>query len=578
MTEFDLVVRGGIVVDGHGGEPFTGDIAIEGGVIRQVGRVPGRGHRELDVDGAVVAPGFVDIHTHYDAQVTWDSRMLPSSWHGVTTAVMGNCGVGFAPAADGNRGRLIELMEGVEDIPGVAMQDGLTWQWQSFPDFLDYLEPRRFDVDVACQLPHAALRVQVMGERAAAYAAATDSDVAEMARLAAEAVDAGAIGFSTSRSINHKSTSGEIIPSYEASERELVEIARAIGATHKGVLQVANDYDDLDRDFRLFRAMARASGRPLSLSVAHDRSKPERSQQILDRITQANDDGLTVKAQVPARSIGFLLGLQCTLHPFIMNSVWAEELSALPAAEQARRMHDPALRERILAAQSAELNRNVIGGRRVQQWEQMHELSDPPDYEPSPQRSVASIARRTGRTPAEVAYDMLIGDQGRAMLYVLATGYANGRLDVEREMLVHRYTLPGLSDGGAHVGTICDASFPTFLLQHWVRDRDGERLSLPFAVQRQARDTARAAGLPDRGTLRPGQKADLNVIDIDRLRVHRPEMHFDLPAGGKRLLQRVDGFRHTVVSGLETYRDGQPTGELPGRLQRSRVRDPAEAA
>ena len=578
MTEFDLVVRGGVVVDGSGGDPFTGDIAIEGGVIRQVGRVAGRGHRELDADGAVVAPGFVDIHTHYDAQSTWDSRMQPSSWHGVTTAVMGNCGVGFAPAVSGNHDRLIELMEGVEDIPGVAMQEGLTWQWESFPDFLDYLDQRRFDIDVACQLPHAALRVQVMGERAAAYAAATDSDVAEMARLAAEAVDAGAIGFSTSRTINHKSTSGEIIPSYEASERELVEIARAIGATNKGVLQVANDYDDLDRDFRLFRAMATASGRPLSLSVAHDRRRPELSRQILDRITEANNDGLTIRAQVPVRSIGYLLGLQCTLHPLIMNPVWIAELSALPAAEQARRMQDPALRERILAGQSAELNQNVIGGRRVQQWEQMHELSDPPDYEPSPQTSVASIARRSRRAPIEVAYDVLIGAEGRAMLYILATGYENGRLDVERDMLVHRHTIPGLSDGGAHVGTICDASFPTFLLQHWVRDRDGDRLSLAFAVQRQARDTARAAGLTDRGTLSTGKKADLNVIDMDRLQVHRPEMHFDLPAGGKRLLQRVDGYRHTVVSGVDTYRDGRPTGELPGRLQRSRVRPRAEGA
>lgn len=316
----------------------------------------------------------------------------------------------------------------------------------------------------------------------------------------------------------------------------------------------------------------------MSLSVAHDRNKPERCQQILGRITKANDDGLTVRAQVPVRSIGYLLGLKCTLHPFIMNSVWIEELSALPAPEQAHRMQDPALRARILAVQSAELNQNLIGGRRVQQWEQMHELSDPPDYEPSPQTSVASIARRTGRTPIEVAYDVLIGDEGRAMLYILATGYENGRLDVERDMLAHRHKIPGLSDGGAHVGTICDASFPTFLLQHWVRDRDGERLSLPFAVQRQARDTARAAGLTDRGTLSAGQKADLNVIDIDRLHTHRPEMHFDLPAGGKRLLQRVDGYRHTVVSGIETYRDGRPTGELPGRLQRSRVRPPAEVA
>ena len=371
MAAFDLVIRAGTVVDGDGGDPFVADVAISDSVIREVGRIVGRGYREVDAGGAVVAPGFVDIHTHYDGQSTWDNRLQPSSWHGVTTAVMGNCGVGFAPVIPTDRDRLVELMEGVEDIPGVALTEGLSWEWESFPDYLDYLDGRQFDIDVGSQLPHAALRVHVMGERAAAYASATDEEIREMARLAVTAVDAGALGFTTSRSLNHKSTSGEVIPSYEAAERELIEIARAIGTTRKGVLQVANDYEDLDRDFRLFRGMAQASHRPLSLSLAHDRNKPDRSHQILDRITAANDDGLRMKAQVPVRSIGFLLGLQCTLHPLITNDVWVAELGGLSPAEQALRMHDAALRKRILAAQTSELNTSLVGGRRVQQWAEM---------------------------------------------------------------------------------------------------------------------------------------------------------------------------------------------------------------
>jgi N-acyl-D-aspartate/D-glutamate deacylase len=447
------------------------------------------------------------------------------------------------------------------------MEAGLTWDWESFPDYLDALEKREYDLDIAAQVPHAALRVQAMGERAAAHEQATPAEIAEMARLAREAVQAGAVGFTTSRSLNHKSVSGELTPSYDASFDELVAIARAVGETGKGSLQLITDYPDMDADFHLMREMVRASGRPLSVSLTHRSSEPNRYREVLKRITAANDAGLAIKAQVGSRGIGALLGLQCTLNPFIVNPVW-KTLADLPIAEQAARMSEPALKAQILAAHTEAIIPNVIGGWLAQTWDQMFELSDPPNYEPSAEMSIAAISRRTGRTPQEVAYDVMLGDEGRAMLYV-GFGWTNGSLDIQHELLSYDYSLPGLSDGGAHVGTICDGSFPTMLLQHWVRERDGDRLELPFVVQRQARDTARAVGMTDRGQLAPGFKADLNVIDLDRLHVHRPEMHFDLPGGGKRLLQRVDGYAHTFVGGVETYREGVATDALPGRLVRS---------
>jgi N-acyl-D-aspartate/D-glutamate deacylase len=566
MAEYDLVIRGGLVVDGNGGVPAHADVGIEGGLIREVGCISGSGRREVDAGGAVVAPGFVDLHTHYDGQATWDERMQPSSWHGVTTVVMGNCGVGFAPAAPADRERLVELMEGVEDIPGAAMTEGLTWEWESFADYLDALSMRKFDTDIGAQVPHAAVRVNVMGDRAAAFEVASADEIARMARIASDAVAAGALGFSTSRTLNHKSVSGELTPSYDASVRELVEIARAIGRTGKGVLQLITDYPDLDADFDLMRQMVAASGRPLSVSlVKRTNDEPGYYNQVLNRITAANEEGLPIRAQVAARPVGALLGLQCTLHPFIMNPVW-REIADAPLSEQVARMSDPVTKARILAAQTAEVVPNIIGAKIVQRWDIMYELTDPPSYEPSHRQTVKAIADRAGREPLDVAYDMMLRDDGRAMLQCLS-GYA-GTLDDHYAMLTHPYTLPGLSDGGAHVGTICDGSFPTTLLQHWVRDRAGARLPLEYVVQRQARDTARAVGLTDRGELAPGFRADVNVVDLDRLTLRRPEMHFDLPGGGKRLLQRVDGYRHTFVRGVETYRDGEPTGELPGRLAR----------
>jgi N-acyl-D-aspartate/D-glutamate deacylase len=567
MATFDLVIRGGTVVDGNGGPARTADVGIVGGVIAEVGAGLGRGRREVAAGGALVTPGFVDIHTHYDGQASWDERLVPSSWHSVTTVVMGNCGVGFAPATAGHRQRLIDLMEGIEDIPGTALHAGLSWEWESFGEYLGALDARPHDIDFATQVPHAALRVHVMGERALAGEPATSGDVAAMAALARAGVEAGALGFTTSRTLNHRSVTGELTPTYDADVAELAGIAAALGAAGRGVLQLVADFIDVEADLKVILAMARASGRPVSASLVQFPFRPGAYREVLAALAAASAAGLEVRAQVGARAIGLLMGLQCTLHPFMANPVW-QRLAGLPAAEQARRMRDPAVKAEVLAAQTGERNRNLIGGRLIHKYELMYELSDPPDYEPDPGDSIAARAARDGRAGADLAYDILTGEDGQAMVYVVSGNYVDGNLDAVAEMLAHPRTLPGLSDGGAHVGTISDASFPTTLLAHWARDRGRGRLPVEFIIQRQARDTARAMGLADRGVLAPGYRADVNVIDLDRLRLRRPVMRFDLPAGGRRLLQRAEGYRHTFVRGQETYADGEPTDALPGRLIR----------
>lgn len=564
MTEFDLVVRGGSVLDGNGGPARTADVGIVGDRIVEVGRVAGTGRREIGADGAVVAPGFVDVHTHYDGQATWESRLQPSSWHGVTTVVAGNCGVGFAPALPEHRDRLIDLMEGVEDIPGIALHEGLPWTWLTFPEYLDVLEARPYDVGLATQVPHAALRVHAMGERAAAHEEATADEVALMAKLAAEAIRAGALGFSTSRTLNHKSIDGELTPSYGLGAAELVAIAKAVGETGTGVLQLVSDFPDAEEEFALIREMVAASGRPLSFSLVQFPQEPDKHHAILAMVDRAWADGLEIRAQVAARPVGLILGLENTLNPFMTNPVW-RGIADLTPGEQAARMREPGLRAEILAAQTREKERGRLGGNLIHKYELMYELTDPPNYEPPASASIANRAAAEGRDPVELAYDIVAGG---GMLYLVSSNYVAGNLDAVGEMLRHPHALPGLSDGGAHVGTICDGSFPTTLVQHWTRDRAGEKLDLAYVVQRQARDTARAVGLLDRGVLEPGYRADLNVIDVDGMRLHRPEMRHDLPAGGSRLLQRVDGYRHTVVAGEETYTDGVETDALPGRLIR----------
>jgi N-acyl-D-aspartate/D-glutamate deacylase len=567
MAEHDLVIRGGVVVDGTGSSRRSADVAVSDGRITEVGKVSGRGHQEIEADGAIVAPGFVDIHTHYDGQATWDQRLQPSSWHGVTTVVSGNCGVGFAPAKPADRQRLIDLMEGIEDIPGTALHEGLPWTWQSFDEFLTVLEGRRRDIDLAVQVPHAAIRVGVMGDRAFAGSEATADDIATMADIVRRGVEAGALGFSTSRTLNHKTLAGDLTPSYDAGSNELVGIATEMGKARTGVLQLVTDFHDVGVDVGLMRAMVEASGRPLSTTLVQSPLAPGTWREVLGELRKANADGLPIRGQVAARGVGFVMGTQTTLCPFMTNPVW-REFAGLTQTERIGLLSQPEVKRRVLAAQTAERDRYVLGGRLVHKYGLMYELTDPPNYEPDATMTIAARAEREGRTPEDLVYDILVSDDGRGMVYVVTANYADGDFEAVREMLVDDNTVPGLSDGGAHVGSICDGSFPTTLLQYWVRDRPKDRLSLEFVIQRQARDTARCVGLFDRGVIAPGYRADLNVIDMDGLTLHRPEVREDLPAGGRRMVQRADGYRHTIVAGQETYRDGVETDALPGSLIR----------
>ena len=565
MADHDLVIRGGTVADGSGGPLRTADVAIDAGRITAVGDVDGSGEQELDADGALVTPGFVDIHSHYDGQVTWDRLVTPSSWHGVTTVVMGNCGVGFAPVRPTDHERLVDLMEGVEDIPGAALHEGLSWDWESFPDYLDAVERVPHDIDVAAQVPHGALRLYVMGERGADREPATAEEIDEMGRLAAEAVDAGALGFTTSRTLNHRTAKGQPTPTLTAEAAELVGIARAVGQTGKGVLQLISDFAEMDEEFDRVRSMARESGRPVSVSVSQVDQRPGYWRELLDRIERASAEGLELRAQVAPRPIGALFGLQASLHPFLLTPAY-QQVAGLPLDERVNALRDPERRRQILEESRAE---HAKGWGWLTRWDKIFPLGDPPDYEPAPESSVAGVAARTGAAADELAYDLLLGDDGRALLYFPLFNYTDFDLEVARQMLLHERSVVGLADGGAHVGTICDASFPTTMLTHWGRDRTrGDRLELPWIVRSLTRDTAAAVGLRDRGVLTPGAKADVNVIDFDRLTLHAPQMLFDLPAGGRRLVQRADGYLATVVSGQVVHENGVHTGALPGRLVR----------
>lgn len=565
MAEHDLVIRSGTVIDGTGAPRRTADVAVSNGVVTEVGSVAGTGQREVDADGAVVAPGFVDVHTHYDGQATWESTMQPSSWHGVTTVVFGNCGVGFAPVHDSDHDRLVQLMEGVEDIPGTALHEGLSWQWNSLGDYLGALDGPK-DMDIAAQVPHAALRLHVMGERGAKGEDANPDDIAEMGRLAAEGVDAGFLGFTTSRTQNHKTSLGEPTPTLTAAQDELVGIAEAIGARGKGVLQLVSDFTDIDGEFAIVRAMTESSGRPISFTLVESPRGYDYHRALLGHIEAARADGLTVTGQTAVRPIGVLLGFECTLNPFLVNPVF-KEIADKPRPERTAALRDPAFRQRLLDAAGGK-DMQAVGGRLIEKYDIMFALGESPDYEPDMANTIAAIAAREGRSAPEVALDALLENDGTAMLWVPFSNYGQGNLDGTRELLTHPYTVPALSDGGAHVGTICDGSFPTTLLQHWARDRSRDRIDLEFLIQRQARDTARLVGLDDRGVIAPGYRADMNVIDFDRLRVHQPELLYDLPAGGRRIVQRADGYAHTFVAGVETYTEGEATGELPGRLVR----------
>jgi N-acyl-D-aspartate/D-glutamate deacylase len=558
----DLVIRGGTIVDGSGGASFTGDVGVQGGRIVAVGRVDERGRRELDARGLLVTPGWVDVHTHYDGQATWDSLISPSCWHGVTTAVMGNCGVGFAPVKPGTHDYLIKLMEGVEDIPGSVLWEGVKWAWESFPEYLDALASKPRAIDIAAQVPHAALRFYVMGERGADHTEVpTAAEIDAMGVLARDAVRAGAIGFTTSRTKNHRASDGRFTPSLTAPADELIGIARRMGEAGKGVFEIVSDFAGRELEWEMFRKMIEVSGRPASISIAQADQAPDSYRNVLRVLDDANARGLPFKAQVAARAIGVMLGFDASLNPFCSHPTY-QALAKLERPERMAQLRDPAVRARLLAEKP-----NPALASLVFTFERIFRTGD---YEPAADQSFAAEATRRGVQPEALAYDALLESDGKTLLYRPLLNYANYNLDAIHEMLQHPHVVPGLGDGGAHVGLISDGSFPTFLLSHWAKDRTrGPRLPLEKLVKAQSADTAALVGMTDRGRIAVGMKADLNLIDFAQLGVLAPEIAYDLPTGGKRLVQRAKGYVATVCSGAVTFEQGESTGELPGRLVRS---------
>jgi len=561
----DLVIRGGTIADGHGGELYEADIAIRDGRIAEVGKVSAKGKEEIDAKGKLVAPGFVDVHTHYDGQVTWSQDITPSSQNGVTTAIMGNCGVGFAPCKPSDHLRLIQLMEGVEDIPEPVLSAGIPWSWESFPDYMEWLSKRNFDIDIGAQLPHAALRVYVMGERGARRDPSTPEDNKAMAQLAREAVRAGALGFSTSRTLNHRTSTGDFTPTLKAGEDELAAIAAAMHGEGRSVLQFVLDLSTIHEDLPMMLRVAESTKCPITFSITQNDKAPQRWRQTLAEINAAAAKGLSITAQIAARPVGLMLGLELSRNPFQTHPSY-KAIAKLPLAERVARLRLPDVRAAILN-ETATATDDPLFFR--PNYDKMYLLGNPPDYEQPPENTLGARARREGKRPEELAYDAMLTEDGRGMLYVPFLNYADGNLDATREMLRDPRSVPGLSDGGAHCGIICDASFPTYLLTHWTRDRSrGEKLSIPFVVAVQSRKTALSVGLYDRGLIASGYKADVNVIDYDKLHLHPPKVHYDLPVGGRRLLQQVDGYDATIVSGVVTQREGRATGARPGKLVR----------
>lgn len=574
MATHDTIIRNGLIYNGTGTAPYEADIAIDNGIISQIGKIDGKGRDEIDAKGQIVAPGFVDIHTHYDGQAAWGDRLDPSSLHGVTTAVMGNCGVGFAPVHESDHDRLIQLMEGVEDIPFPVLAEGLPWQWESFADYLDFLTPRRFDIDLAAQVPHAALRVYVMGDRGVNREEATDDDISKMAKLAHDAVMAGALGFSTSRTLNHRSADGNPTPTLTASERELLGIAMGLRKAGRGTLQFVSDFDDMHEEMAMLRRLVEKSGRPLSVSIAQADSKPTLWRHLTDWLEQGVADGLPMRGQVGSRPVGVLLGLELTLNPLSGHPSFAK-IADLPLNKKVAALRNPTLRAQLLTEEAG--SKNPFVRALLANFGKIFVLGDPPDYEPTEDKTVAAIAKNRGVSEVEVALDLMLENNGRGVLYFPFLNFADGNLDSTRTMLESNATLPGLSDGGAHVGMICDGSFPTTLLTHWGRDRTrGDKLPLELLIKKQSCDTAHWVGLHDRGVLMPGYRADINVIDFDKLRLHLPEINYDLPAGGRRLMQRATGYTATLVAGEVTYLDGTPTDAKPGKLVRGAQTKPKQ--
>lgn len=562
--KFDIVIRNGTVIDGTGRVPFKADVAVKDGKIAKIGVIESGAAEEIDAMGCIVTPGFIDIHTHYDGHVTWTNRLVPSSNHGVTTAVMGNCGVGFAPARSTDHETMIQLMEGVEDIPGVVMRAGIPWKWETFPEYLDFVASREYDMDVAAYFPHAPLRVYVMGERALHHELANPEDIAEMRRLATEAIKAGALGFATSRTINHKSVNGENIPSYTAAEDELKGIAQGLDDAGSGLMQLISDFENPREDFAMIRRVAEENGRRLTFSLMQTPEDPGRWRTVLTDAETAAAEGLPVTAQICGRPIGILSGLKLSTNPFSFCPSY-EKIAELPLDERLAKLRDPAVRAQITSEYPA-LSWKPIS--RVMAAPQvMFPVLEDMEYMPPLDQNMAAIAGKAGKPVAEFLYDYLLQDNGKAIIYQPFANYCDGNSKVIEAMLKSKITVPGLGDGGAHCGIICDASQPTYLMMRWTSEAEGP-LSLPQMVKSLTSDCAAAVELNDRGRLEEGLKADINVIDIDRLELKSPEMVYDLPLGGGRLNQKASGYVATMVSGAVTYRNGEATGALPGRLVR----------
>jgi N-acyl-D-amino-acid deacylase len=578
--EYDLVIRNGQIVDGSGVAAFAGDIAVNGGRIAAVGAVRGSGRREIDAGGKLVTPGWVDVHTHMDGQATWDPMLSPASNHGVTTLVMGNCGVGFAPCKPTAEAHdaLIAVMEDVEDIPGTALHEGISWDWESFPQYLDVLDSQPHAIDIAAQVPHCAVRTYVMGERGVKNETATAEDVAQMAAIVRESLEAGAIGFSTSRTQLHRTRDGAVMPGTYADEAELLGIGKVLGDVGKGVYQLVSDWDEWEQEMDWMKRLSISTGRPVGFVLFYRANEEwERVQRQLEYVRVANAEGAQLIPHVGARPVTILMAFDGTAHPFMFHQNFGP-LAALSAEERYQRLSDPAVRAAILAEPVQGIGHD-IADRLLTEFENMYVLEDDPCYEPRAEDSIAAQAARLGIAPAELAYDRLLEKGGKRMFYFPIFGYQTHDLSRQLTMLQNPNAIISLSDAGAHCGVLCDASMPTFMLSYFVRDRErGERLNIEWVVHLQTEKTARSVGLLDRGVLRPGMKADINIIDFDRLRLHAPEVIYDLPAGGRRVFQSAEGYVATIVSGELIYENGTPTGALPGKLVRGSQPEPVSQA
>ena len=549
---YDLIIKNGTVYDGTGEKPFFADVAIKGNKIVAIGELEESSKEVIDAKGKIVAPGFVDIHTHYDGQVTWDPYLRPSTYHGVTTVVMGNCGVGFSPCKPEERDWLISLMEGVEDIPGTALHEGINWQWESFPEYLDTLEGKPLAIDVGTQIPHGAVRAYVMGQRGIDREEASQEEIEQMSQIVKEAIEAGAFGFSTSRTEKHKDSSGALTPSITAHKNELVSIAKSLGEIKSGVLQGISDFYDFETEFNIFKEMSESSGRPISITVEQMDQRPDWWHQLLDGIEEAQGEGINMYGQVPSRATGINMGLTATLNPFTFYPSFYE-LSKQSLEEKVSAMKDPAFKEKLLSEDPVSIG-NPLVDEITQSFNKMFRLGEPANYEPEPDASFEAIAKKQNISPQEVAYDCLLEKEGKALIYHPLFNYLPGNLDYVERMLNHPYSISGLGDAGAHCGAISDASFPTTLIQHWGRDRKrGKKIPLEKLISMQTLETSRLLGITDRGVLKEGYKADINVIDFENLTLHEPEVLHDLPAGGRRLVQRASGYEYTIVSGPVSY-------------------------